>query len=67
MAWGNTAFTESGSPLRPSQTMKNTSVTPRFLISVSTLCQYFADSPPPLPGQIPRMSLWPSRSTPMAA
>ena len=39
------------------QTRKNTSVTPRFFRSVSTASQYLADSPPPCPGQIPRMSL----------
>jgi hypothetical protein len=46
-ARGHTVFTESGSPLRPSQTTKNTSPTPRFFRSVSTLIQNFADSPPP--------------------
>ena len=53
IACGNTAFTLSGSPFRPSQTMKNTSATPRFFRSVSTFIQNFADSPPPLPGPQP--------------
>src|SRR3954447_26925306 len=53
MASGNTALTESGRPLRPSQTMKNTSLTPRLRRSVSTLIQNFADSPPPCPGPRP--------------
>ena len=48
----------SGKPFSPSHTRKNTSLTPRFFRSVSTFNQYLADSPPPAPGQIPRMSLW---------
>ena len=66
VAWGNTAPTESGSPFRPSQTMKNTSSTPRFFSSVSTCSQNFADSPFPVPAHSPRTSLWPARSTPIA-
>ena len=40
---GQTAFTESGKPLSPSQTRKNTSETPRLRSSVSTAIQNFAD------------------------
>lgn len=57
----------SGRPFNPSQTAKNTSMTPRFFNSVKQANQNFADSPPPLPGQIPKMSLCPSKSTPIAA
>jgi hypothetical protein len=39
---GQTAATESGRPLKPSQTRKNTSATPRFFSSVSTAIQTFA-------------------------
>ena len=56
-AAGNTDPMESGSPLSPSQTMKNTSLTPRFFNSVRHANQNFADSPSPWPGQIPTMSL----------
>ena len=66
-AWGNTAPTESGNPMRPSQTTKNTSSTPRFFSSESTCSQNFADSPPPAPAHSPSTSLWPTRSTPIAA
>jgi hypothetical protein len=66
-ALGNTAFTESGSPFSPSQTTKKTSLTPRPFRSVRTANQNFADSPSPSPAHIPRMSLWPARSTPIAA
>ena len=57
VAIGRTAFTEFGSPLSPSHTTKNTSATPRFLRSVRTAIQNFADSPSPSPAHIPRMSL----------
>lgn len=67
VASGNTAFTPSGRPLSPSQTTKKTSLTPRFFSSVSTASQNLADSPSPSPAHMPRMSLWPSRSTPIAA
>ena len=67
IAAGKTPFTLSGSPLRPSQTMKNTSAMPRFFSSVSTLIQNFADSPLPLPGHSPSTSRCPARSTPIAA
>jgi hypothetical protein len=42
-----------------------TSPTPRFLISVSTVSQYLAPSPP-WPAHNPRMSRYPSTVTPMA-
>jgi MFS family permease len=38
---GHTFVTTSGSPFRPSQTRKNTSLTPRLRRSVSTLIQLF--------------------------
>src|SRR4051794_9121265 len=63
IAAGNTVFTASGSPLRPSQTTKNTSRTPRFFRSVNTFIQNFADSPPPVPAHSPRTSRRPLRST----
>ena len=43
MAWGHTLPTTSGSPFSPSQTTKKVSVTPRFLMSVSTAIQNRAD------------------------
>ena len=67
IAAGNTAFTESGSPFSPSHTTKNTSLTPRDFRSLRTAYQNFADSPSPSPAHMPRMSLCPARSTPMAA
>src|SRR6478736_5232799 len=67
VASGNTAPTLSGRPLSPSHTTKNTSRTPRFFRAVSTANQNFADSPSPSPAHIPRTSLCPSRSTPIAA
>lgn len=67
VASGNTAFTLSGRPLSPSQTTKKTSLTPRDFKSVSTAYQNFALSPSPSPAHIPRMSLCPPRSTPIAA
>ena len=58
IALGNAAATLSGKPFSPSQTMKNTSATPRLRSSVSTLSQYLADSPSPLPpAHNPRMYL----------
>src|SRR5450759_4949915 len=66
VAIGHTVFTELGSPFNPSHTTKNTSLTPRFFSSVSTAIQNFADSPSPSPAHIPRMSLCPSRSTPVS-
>src|SRR5665811_297934 len=62
---GHTLPTTSGSPLRPSQTRKNVSATPRFFISVRTLIQNFAPSPP-VPAQSPRTSFWPDSVTPIA-
>ncbi len=44
IAAGKTAFTLSGKPFSPSQTTKNTSMTPWFFRSASTLIQNFADS-----------------------
>ncbi len=44
---GHTFDTTSGSPFRPSQTRKNVSVTPQFLMSVKTLIQNFAPGPGP--------------------
>lgn len=66
MVSGHTLATTSGRPLRPSQTTKNTSLTPRFLRSVRTAIQNLAPSPPGLDHK-PRMSRSPSRVTPMAA
>src|SRR6266581_5313984 len=43
---GHTFPTTSGRPLGPSQTRKNTSRTPRLRMSVRTLIQNFAPSPP---------------------
>lgn len=43
---GHTFDTTSESPLRPSQTRKNVSRTSRFFMSVRTLIQNFAPSPP---------------------
>lgn len=67
MASGNTEFTESGRPFSPSHTTKKMSLTPRDFRSVRTAYQNFADSPSPSPAHMPRMSLCPARSTPMAA
>ena len=67
MASGNTALTLSGRPFKPSQTKKQMRFTPRLRSSVSTASQNFADSPSPSPAHMPKMSLWPSRSTPIAA
>ena len=66
MACGHTLPTTSGRPLSPSQTTKNTSPTPRFFKSVSTLIQNLAPSPPD-PDHSPRMSFSPARLTPIAA
>ena len=66
MVWGHTLPTTSGRPLRPSQTTKNVSRTPRLRRSVSTLIQNLAPSPP-WPAHSPRMSRSPSKLTPMAA
>ena len=66
MARGQTFVTTSGSPLRPSQTTKNTSLIPRLRRSVSTLIQNLAPSPP-VPAHSPRTSLSPARVTPIAA
>jgi hypothetical protein len=63
---GHTFPTTSGRPLRPSQTRKNTSATPRFFRSVSTDSQNFAPSPP-VPAHRPRTSFSPARDTPIAA
>ena len=63
---GQTLPTTSGSPLSPSHTTKNTSLTPRLRKSVSTLIQNFAPSPP-VPAHNPRMSRSPARLTPIAA
>ncbi len=49
VASGNTALTLSGRPFSPSQTTKNTSLTPRVFRSVRTANQNFADSPSPSP------------------
>jgi len=43
-ASGHTLPTASGSPFSPSQTRKNTSATPRFFRSVSTLSQNLAEA-----------------------
>ena len=53
---GKTALTDCGNPLRPSQTKKKTSATPRFFNSVSTASQYLADSPSPSPAHMPSTS-----------
>ncbi len=49
VAWGHPVFTESGRPLRPSQTTKNTSDTPRLRSSVriarEELCRFPAANP----------------------
>jgi hypothetical protein len=66
VASGHTLPTTSGRPFNPSQTKKNTSLTPRLRISVSTLIQNFAPSPP-LPAHRPRMSFSPVTVTPIAA
>jgi hypothetical protein len=63
--WPDVADT-SGSPLRPSQTTKKASLTPRLRRSVSTLIQNFAPSPP-VPAHSPRMSRSPAKLTPIAA
>src|SRR5512135_2604909 len=63
---GHTLPTAPGSPFSPSQTRKNTSATPRFFRSVSTLSQNLAPSPP-VPAHRPSTSLRPSTVTPMAA
>ena len=63
IAAGKTAATESGRPFSPSQTVKNTSRVPRFLLSVSTFIENIADSPPaPAPVHNPRTSRLPARS-----
>ena len=67
IAAGNTALTLSGRPFSPSQTTENTSRTPRDFRSFRTAYQNFAASPSPSPAHIPRMSLCPARSTPIAA
>src|SRR5919205_22109 len=64
---GQTFSTTSGKPLRPSQTRKNTSRTPRFFSPTSTLIQDLAPSPPPVPIVSPSTSLRPSSVTPMTA
>src|ERR1700742_3549006 len=56
MVCGHTFATTSGRPLRPSQTRKNTSRTPRFFRSISTLIQNLAPSPP-VPIHSPRTVL----------
>ena len=63
---GHTFTTTSGRPFNPSQTRKNTSLTPRFFRSVSTAIQNFAPSPP-VPAHKPRTSFSPARLTPIAA
>ena len=63
---GHTLLTTAGRPFSPSQTRKNTSRTPRFFMSSSTLIQNLAPSPP-VPAHNPRMSLRPSSVTPIAA
>ena len=63
---GQTLPTTSGRPFSPSQTTKNTSFTPRLRMSVSTLIQNLAPSPP-VPAHSPRMSFSPARVTPIAA
>src|SRR4051794_12701892 len=66
MVCGHTLATTSGSPLRPSQTRKNVSFTPRLRMSVRTLIQNFAPSPP-VPTHSPRMSFASANDTPSAA
>ena len=66
MVCGHTFPTTSGSPFNPSQTRKNMSLMPRLRMSVSTLIQNFAPSPP-VPAHSPRMSFSPARVTPIAA
>ena len=66
MVCGQACATTSGSPFSPSQTRKNTSLTPRFFRSTRTLIQNFAPSPP-VPAHSPSTSLQPSVVTPMAA
>src|SRR4051812_33823063 len=63
---GHTFWTTSGRPFSPSHTTKKTSVTPRFFMSMSTLIQNLAPSPP-VPAHSPRTSLRPSTVTPIAA
>src|ERR1700748_419796 len=63
MAAGQALPTTSGSPLRPSQTTKNTSLIPRLRRSVSTLIQNLAPSPPD-PAHRPRTSFSPARGDP---
>jgi hypothetical protein len=55
---------DSGSPFRPSQTAMHTSLTPRFLISVSTASQNFAPSEPS-PAHSSSLSRSPLMVTPM--
>ena len=55
---GHTFATTSGRPLRPSQTRKSTSRTPRFFMSASTDIQNLAPSPP-VPAHSPGMSFAP--------
>ena len=66
MAAGQALPTTSGRPFSPSQTTKNTSLTPRLRRSVSTLIQNLAPSPP-VPAHRPRMSFSPASDTPIAA
>ena len=66
MARGQAFPTTSGRPFSPSQTTKNTSLTPRLRRSASTLSQNLAPSPPE-PAHSPRMSFSPARLTPIAA
>src|SRR6266581_4565245 len=61
-ACGKTASIASGKPVRPSVQTKSTSVTPRFLSSVSTLVQKRAPSVFSI--QRPRQSRSPSSVTP---
>ena len=62
-AWGQVASMASGRPFSPSQQTNNTSATPRLRISVSTLSQNLAPSPPS-PSHTPSTCLRPSTSTP---
>jgi hypothetical protein len=64
-ARAQTVVIASGRPLSPSQTVMQTSSSPRFLISVSTEIQNFAPSPPS-PAHSPRMSRSPLTLTPIA-
>ena len=66
IACGQVLPTTSGTPFRPSQTTKNTSLTPRLRRSASTLIQNLAPSPPD-PAHKPKMSLSPAKLTPIAA